>query len=1184
MGKNVISLDILTHVKGAIEISQLSTNMKSLKDIVGELNTDIKKTSDLFSKSIATVSQTIVTIQGLSNILGQFSQQYVSFETAMRSANTMAHKDAEGFKEMTDQINELSKRIPIAREQLAAGLYQTISNGVEEPQWLDFLEQSAKAAYGSGADLEGVVNVTSAIIKNYGKSWEDARSIQDMIQKTAELGVTSFGALQQALPRVTANAATLGVSIEELMGTFATLTNISGNTAEVSTQLAAIFTALIKPSKEASEMAKAMGIQFDAAAIKAAGGFQQFLSNFSQQVEQYAASTGMLSEEIMGKFFGSAESFRALIPLTGNLATSFQEKCAAMSEAAGATEFAFGEAFNTTEAKTQLAKNAMSGFLDTVGKIAAVIQPYMQWVAVLGLAISGVKMLYTSLLLLKGIMVALTSAISSGITRWFAYCDRLMATTTLAQQATAAARGLSLVLKAIPIAMITIGLIDLGKALFGSSEAEDVAAQKAKELAEEQSRLNKEYQDWKYSLTDVSQSVADIAAKEITELERLYRVAKDDTRSRNERSDAIKEMKRQWPDYFNQISSERIEVDKLTQSYTNAKNAILDMASVKAIENKLVANAGERLTLEQNLNDNNNDVAFWQNALDKIQRYKNNRAVGDPTISEEKLRYFYDGLSVIEDGAGEKSLADYLMDGLIPLVADGGNPNMLYYNVFDIVGRLQRNLSLKNDDKKLTEKRLSDLQSSDDYLVGQQEKISARLKGKFNNTKPEPPKSPEPSKSDPIDYEAQRRAAAEKIDVDEVMKRNFEVKADYTKALNDLLLKQDYVNSQEYDVIEKNIKALEEKRDALFGAAKAEEYTSRSIKDLNTISDLNKEIAYQQNLITDSAGADIPAIQRTINLLKEKRSRLEAIAALTTEADEVKAIDNANPKYRKNKIRSLGVSGISEKIENLEMKLIAPDSNLTSDQRKQIESLIDTYKRWRKEATDTFSTVHDGWGSIKSVYSGIESATEKFKEHGTAWEKVSSAIDASFAIYEGITRVIALVTALLPVSKAKIQSEQEEANAVNATTMALVQKYTALALVSIANATAGAAAEGKAGSELLDANNTMLAAGANIFKAHSWLPWVGVALGAAGVAMMIATMAGMPKFANGGIVSGPTVGLIGEYAGASNNPEVVAPLDKLRSMLNEGRAEAAPGRVEFEIRGDRLYGLLRRHERMLDRT
>jgi hypothetical protein len=37
-------------------------------------------------------------------------------------------------------------------------------------------------------------------------------------------------------------------------------------------------------------------------------------------------------------------------------------------------------------------------------------------------------------------------------------------------------------------------------------------------------------------------------------------------------------------------------------------------------------------------------------------------------------------------------------------------------------------------------------------------------------------------------------------------------------------------------------------------------------------------------------------------------------------------------------------------------------------------------------------------------------------------------------------------------------------------------------------------------------------------------------------------------FANGGIVSGPTLGLMGEYAGAKSNPEVIAPLDKLKNI------------------------------------
>ena len=42
------------------------------------------------------------------------------------------------------------------------------------------------------------------------------------------------------------------------------------------------------------------------------------------------------------------------------------------------------------------------------------------------------------------------------------------------------------------------------------------------------------------------------------------------------------------------------------------------------------------------------------------------------------------------------------------------------------------------------------------------------------------------------------------------------------------------------------------------------------------------------------------------------------------------------------------------------------------------------------------------------------------------------------------------------------------------------------------------------------------------------------------------------KFADGGIVSGPTMGLVGEYPGARSNPEVIAPLNKLQGMIGGG--------------------------------
>lgn len=48
---------------------------------------------------------------------------------------------------------------------------------------------------------------------------------------------------------------------------------------------------------------------------------------------------------------------------------------------------------------------------------------------------------------------------------------------------------------------------------------------------------------------------------------------------------------------------------------------------------------------------------------------------------------------------------------------------------------------------------------------------------------------------------------------------------------------------------------------------------------------------------------------------------------------------------------------------------------------------------------------------------------------------------------------------------------------------------------------------------------------------------------------VLSAFAAIPKFANGGIVSAPTMGLMGEYPGAKSNPEVIAPLDKLKGLM-----------------------------------
>ena len=87
------------------------------------------------------------------------------------------------------------------------------------------------------------------------------------------------------------------------------------------------------------------------------------------------------------------------------------------------------------------------------------------------------------------------------------------------------------------------------------------------------------------------------------------------------------------------------------------------------------------------------------------------------------------------------------------------------------------------------------------------------------------------------------------------------------------------------------------------------------------------------------------------------------------------------------------------------------------------------------------------------------------------------------------------------------------------------------------------------------------------------VPGVGIAQAIAANAMGIAQIATIaaapiPKFADGGIVSGRTLAEVGEYAGASSNPEVIAPLDKLRSMISDLGGGATFG--EFRLRGEDL--------------
>ncbi len=99
-------------------------------------------------------------------------------------------------------------------------------------------------------------------------------------------------------------------------------------------------------------------------------------------------------------------------------------------------------------------------------------------------------------------------------------------------------------------------------------------------------------------------------------------------------------------------------------------------------------------------------------------------------------------------------------------------------------------------------------------------------------------------------------------------------------------------------------------------------------------------------------------------------------------------------------------------------------------------------------------------------------------------------------------------------------------------------------------------------------------------------PWAWLAFGATGLAQvtaMVSAVKALPKYADGAMAFGPTLGWFGEYSNAATNPEVVAPLDKLRGMLGTGYGG---NRLEFRLKakGRDLVGVVDREVNLRNRT
>ncbi len=276
------------------------------------------------------------------------------------------------------------------------------------------------------------------------------------------------------------------------------------------------------------------------------------------------------------------------------------------------------------------------------------------------------------------------------------------------------------------------------------------------------------------------------------------------------------------------------------------------------------------------------------------------------------------------------------------------------------------------------------------------------------------------------------------------------------------------------------------------------------------------------------------------------------------QTDEVRRLDGLSGEKLQIELEAIGLDGLEKRIKSLKSLLDKSGKPLNDRQKEEVEALINSYEGYEAIMAKSNMTVNEGWANVRALGSGIQSLTASLKGNGSAWDKLCSVIDGAFSIFQSLSGIVRIVDTL---NKASIATTKAKGEAEVTTAMQTASASVTTVSAKGAEATVNTAAAASGGA-----------------SAVASIPYVGPALAVAAIASIIAALSNLPRFADGALAFGPALGLFGEYAGAANNPEVVAPLDRIQGLLDFGDDRTATTR--FIIRGQDLEAVMNRRSNL----
>jgi TP901 family phage tail tape measure protein len=184
----------------------------------------------------------------------------LDFDTSLRQISGLTDVTADELDGIREKVLALGPAVGKGPQELVEAFYFIASAGFKADEAMEVLETSARAAAAGLGETQTIAQVLGGVINAYGRENITAARAADILTEAVSQGTAEASGLASVIGNVVPGAAALGVSFDQVTAAMAGMTLTGVGVEESATSLIQIFSSLQKPTVQAEEALKGLGL------------------------------------------------------------------------------------------------------------------------------------------------------------------------------------------------------------------------------------------------------------------------------------------------------------------------------------------------------------------------------------------------------------------------------------------------------------------------------------------------------------------------------------------------------------------------------------------------------------------------------------------------------------------------------------------------------------------------------------------------------------------------------------------------------------------------------------------------------------------------------------------------------------------------------------------------------------